>query len=191
MKRIISFLFAFCCLQSVYSQLRNGEDTSTFQPLWGIDIGFGANSFSGENDNYLKAAVDFGMIYQLKEKFLIGLDLSFSPKKAYEDTGVDGSRSSHEKWDGQAICTEAYIGYSLFNRASLLGGVGACFSSEYEVMRGYSNLSSYKRGSQTFVSPIVGFIYEFPLAYFNSWYLKYDMAIGGYDRFSLSAGLKF
>ncbi|OFY31112.1 MAG: hypothetical protein A2X09_15570 [Bacteroidetes bacterium GWF2_43_11] len=190
-KILILVLFALCSLQNGYSQSKAVEDTNIFQPHWGVDIGLGVNSFSGEHDNYFKAAVDFGVIYELKEKFLMGLDLSFSPKEKHEDTGVDGSRSSHEKWDGQAICTEAYIGYSLFNRTSLLGGVGVCFSSEYEVMKGYSNLSSYKRGSKTLVSPIVGIIYEFPLAHFDSWYLKYDMAIGGYDRFSLSAGLKF
>ena len=76
-------------------------------------------------------------------------------------------------------------------RTSFLAGLGTCFSSEYEVMKGYSNLTSYKRNSETYLSPILGVMYEFPMVYSGQWYLKYDTAIGGYNRHSLSVGLKF
>ncbi|RIJ46259.1 hypothetical protein D1614_20015 [Maribellus luteus] len=191
MKKIIISLCAFFCLNNGFSQGKSERAGDVFKPQIGIDVGFGINSFSGVNDDYTKIAVDLGMIYELREKFLVGLDLSFSPKENHENTGVDGSRSTHMKWDGQATCVEMYGGYKILNRAWFLGGLGACFFSEYEVMKGYSNLTSYKRSSQTDISPVIGVIYEFPLAYSNTWYMKYDMAVGGYDRFSLSAGLKF
>jgi hypothetical protein len=191
MKKIILTLCFSGYLLNGLSQEKNVKANNVIEQRIGIDFGLGINLFSGENDNYSKLATDIGMIYELKEKFLFGLDLSFSQKKQYEDTGVDGSRSTHVKWDSQATCVEAYIGHKIFNRTSFFAGLGTCFSSEYEVMKGYSNLTSYKRGSQTYFSPILGVIYGFPMAYKNEWYLKYDMAIEGYDRYSLSVGLKF
>jgi hypothetical protein len=191
MKKIILILCLFGYILNGFSQEKNRIVNNSIERRIGIDFGLGINFFSGQNDNYSKLAGDIGIIYEIKEKFLFGLDLSYSPKEQHEDTGVDGSRSTHVKWDGQAICVEAYIGHKLFNMASFFAGFGTCFSNEYEVMKGYSNLTSYKRESKTYFSPIMGVIYEFPKANVNEWYLKYDMAVGGYERYSIGAGLKF
>ncbi len=181
----------FCFTQNTFSQSKNEKYKNVTQHQVGFDFGLGANSFYGENDSYTKVAIDLGVFYENNEKFIIGLDFSLSPKESHEDTGKDGSRSTFVNWDGGAICVEMQVGYKLFSRTSILVGMGNCFVTEFEVMKGYSNLTSYKRGTQKLFSPLVGIIYEFPNAYFNNWYLKYDMAIGDYDRFSLSAGLKF
>lgn len=119
------------------------------------------------------------------------MDIAVSPKKDYEDTGVDGSRSTHVEWDGQATCVDLYLGYKLFGRAIFLAGYGVCFIKEYEVMEGYSILSSYERNSLTNYSPMFGLIYEFPASNGNNWYLKYDFSIGNYDRHCFNIGYKF
>jgi hypothetical protein len=191
MKKIILSVCIICYMFSGFSQEKSQKDNSVIEQRVGIDLGLGVNFFSGKNDDYTKVALDLGIVYELREKVLFGIDFSFSPKEKHEDTGGDGSRSTHVEWDGQATCIEAYVGYKAFNRTSFLAGLGTCFSSEYEVMKGYSNLTSYKRNSQTYLSPILGVIYELPMGYSGQWYLKYDMAIGGYNRHSLSVGLKF
>ena len=183
-------MYAFYALFLMDFLIQRKKDEYVIEEKFAFDFGLGVNSFSGDNDSYSKIAIDFGVIYEQEDRFLLGVDFSFSPRENHEDTGADGSRSTHVKWDGQAICFEAYLGRKMFNRASLFAGAGACFSTEYEVMKGYSNLSSYKRDSKTYFSPVLGVMYEFPMT-FNEWYLKYDMAVGGYDRFSLSVGLKF
>lgn len=186
---IIGF-FVVYCIPSVFSQDTVENRNVKIDHRVGIDFGFGNNSFSGKKSNYSKFAMDIGVIYELNHKLSFGLDLSFSPLGNYENTGVDGSRSTHFKWDCSATCIETYCGYLLFKRVSGFAGFGTCFSTEYEVMKGYSNLTAYERNSMTYFSPIIGITYGFPKVNFAEWYLKYDMAIGEYDRFTLSVGLK-
>ncbi|MCT4587024.1 MAG: hypothetical protein N4A71_04320 [Carboxylicivirga sp.] len=191
MKRALITLCVLFYTFKGFTQTKDMPDSILIDQRVGLDIGIGFNSFSGKNDDYTKVAFDLGIIYELKEMYIFGLDFSFSPKEKHEETGKDGSKSTHIKWDASATCIEAYLGHKIFNRASLLGGVGTCFSNEFEVMKGYTNLTSYKRNSKTYFSPVFGMIYGFPMAYESEWYLKYDMTIGNYKRYSLNVGLKF
>jgi hypothetical protein len=184
MKQLI-VLFALITAFNVNGQEKQEIITNRF----GLDIGLGVNHFNGKEDDYTKLAIDFGLLYEYKEKLLFGFDISFSPKKKYDDTGVDGSRSSHIKWDGKATCYEPYVGYRIYRGLSLLYGFGYCHSQDYEVMKGYKNKSSYKRSSNDEYSQIFGAIYNFEGAYDSSWYLKFDCAIGDYNRYSIGAGL--
>ncbi|TRX72381.1 hypothetical protein [Carboxylicivirga sp. M1479] len=158
---------------------------------FGMDIGIGINNFSAEEDKYTKATIDLGLSYELKEKVVFGFDLAFSPMEEYENTGTDGSRSTHEKWDSKATCIEAYLGYHVLNRLFVLGGFGSCIIKEYEVMKGYSNLTAYERSEQTLYSPTLGLMYDFPVSYGTKWYLKYDCSLNHYNRHCINIGYKF
>ena len=187
---IIGFL-VLIYIQNGFSQVKNEKTKVVIDHRFGFDLGFGNNSFSGKYDDYSKLAIDLGMIYKLNQKLFFGFDLSFSPLGSYENTGVNGSRSTHFKWDCGATCIEPYIGHRLFDGISLFAGIGSCFSTEYDVKKGYKNLTAYKRNQMTYSSPIIGVTFEIPNVNFIDWYLKYDMAIGEYDRVSFSAGVKF
>ncbi|MCU4162496.1 hypothetical protein [Carboxylicivirga caseinilyticus] len=191
MKNLAILIVTLCSFQIAYCQPDEENHNSRIEHQGGFDLGLGVNSFQGEHDNYTKGAIDLGFLYEYNERFIIGLDFSFAPKDQHEDTGIDGSRSTHVEWDVSATCIEMYLGYKAFRRTSILLGMGTCYVTEYDVMMGYSNLTSYKSGNLNLFAPMIGAMYEFPIAFSNSWYLKYDMAIGDYDRFSISAGIKF
>ncbi len=174
-KLFIIILFVFSYSQTIICQ------------NYGLDIGLGVNSYEGDNDTYTKIAIDLGLTYKINEKVIFGFDVSVSPKEDHENTGVDGSRSTHEKWDGSATCFEFYGGPKFFKRIFLFGGIGICTTTEYEIMKGYSNLTSYKRGKKNLNSYIIGAIYDFR----SNLYLKYDMTISEYEKYSLAIGLNF
>ena len=174
----------------------NANSQDNYGASWagkvGLDIGIGINNFSMKNQEYTKYGVDLGLIVSVNNGlWLYGMDFYFSPKQETEDTGVDGSRSTHVEYDASSFCWENYVGYQVSKKIVLTAGLGFCFLKEFDIMKGYSNLTAYEVDKATKVAPVLGLLYDISSNSSDMFYLKYDVALIGYKRHSFSFGVRF
>jgi hypothetical protein len=110
----------------------------------GFHFGVGGINISNDYYNDSKVSFDVGLLYISKSSFLLSADFIFAPSDSYENTGINGSNSTFEKYDADTFLFDAKVGYLIKKRVGLMVGVSIGSISIYEVKRGYSNLTAYE-----------------------------------------------
>jgi len=132
---------------------------SSAQNEFGMSLSFGSIDVS--NDYYSKSgnfAFGVGVLGILNERVLVSTDFIFKDLGAYDNTGVNGSNSTFEKFDSSVFLFRAKGGYLITNTFGILLGGEIGSLNIYEVMRGYSNLTAYDYDKSMIIQPVVAIL---------------------------------